>query len=592
MIRLFDVTLCLLALVLVLPLALLIAILIKIDSPGPVLFGQERVGRDGRPFRMLKFRKMRSDLRAPGPSITSRYDSRLTVVGRWLERTKLDELPQLINVLKGDMSIVGPRPELKKFTEAQQEKWEKVLSVKPGLIGMSQILNRNESEMYPADCRDREEYYVKAILPGKLDLDVYYVENMSLLLNLKLLGRAFLRTLFGVVTRDSFISAWRSVYLVGAYTLISVLSMYLAYHLRFQGGMPSTDMRAYRFSLPAVLAISPFVFLAFRAHRRMFGSITLEDFASLFKSSVMISFLAILALVAFDIRGISRLVYCVDFFGRFLGLVFLAYVEFQVGQKHKLLTSRAIRTEAVFESLVVGFLSLLSTLIACRVIFPPEAFSREIRQSQWIMFSLLFLNPLIYLITFQEVPARFLYFVKVKCHQVAMIVAQGALFLLVISLLFDVRAYSRAAIALSLCLSAGAMLSFFTLMWALRWRSMPTVPGERVLLIGLTPDSDLFISALKRSHRNYSIVGIISGEIHDRFYTVSRIEVLGGLNDLNDVLSVYHVDAFVVSRENLGERDLRWVRRTAREHDIRIRYVSGVDRFMREGDETKPSAGF
>jgi lipopolysaccharide/colanic/teichoic acid biosynthesis glycosyltransferase len=177
--RLFDVTVALAALVLTAPLFLLIALLIKVDTPGPVFFRQVRVGRHRRHFRMWKFRKMPHNLPAQGPSLTRRYDARLTRVGRLLERTKLDELPQLLNVLAGDMSLVGPRPEVPKFVEHYPRRWDRVLSVRPGIVGPAQLRFRNESELYPDDCADVEDYYARYILPAKLAIDTAYVERHS-----------------------------------------------------------------------------------------------------------------------------------------------------------------------------------------------------------------------------------------------------------------------------------------------------------------------------------------------------------------------------------------------------------------------------
>ena len=131
--RAFDLVIASAGLLIAAPLFLAIAIAIKRDSPGPVFFRQLRVGRKRRPFSMWKFRKMPDDLPEQGPMLTTRNDQRLTRVGYWLERTKLDELPQLLNVLCGEMSVIGPRPEVEKFVDsASPELWDQVLSVKPG----------------------------------------------------------------------------------------------------------------------------------------------------------------------------------------------------------------------------------------------------------------------------------------------------------------------------------------------------------------------------------------------------------------------------------------------------------------------------
>ncbi|MBN1866075.1 sugar transferase [Candidatus Sumerlaeota bacterium] len=590
MIRAFDIAFSLVALVLLAPLALLIALLIKIDSSGPVLFLQKRVGRGGVPFTMFKFRKMREGLANQGPAVTSRYDSRLTVVGRWLERTKLDELPQLLNVLKGDMAVVGPRPELEEFTRFYPEKWKDVLSVRPGLIGPSQVLHRNESELYPPDCRDREDFYVRRILPDKLDCDIRYIENASLLYNLTILMRALFRTLIGTITRDSTISTARSLYLLVSYTLVSILSLYAAYRLRYPDAMPVTDARIFRLSFPIPIVVYPLVFLSLRVHRRMFGSLTLEDVTAFFKSCVVGSFLMILVLLILDAREFSRLVYSIDFVFRFLGLTLLAYVEYQYTQKRKLLTGRDIVRAVVFEAVAVAFLVLCSILLIAFAVPRPSEAAADFARTIWAVAALAVAAPLIYMATFQEVPRRLVYYLKVKMKQTAIMLAQGALFLVVVSLLLDVRDYSRPAVLLSIVVLTASLMAFFVLTWWLRWRSLPEVRRDRVLLIGLAPDLDLFITALQRSHVDYSIVGIISDETRDRFYTVSKIEILGTLNELEDVLNVYRVDTFVVSSERLGPHEMAWVRQIARAHNVAVRYITGVDRFMRLDAEREESA--
>ena len=170
--RAFDFAVSLVLLVLASPLFLLVAVLIKLDSPGPVFFLQERVGRRWSRFKMLKFRKMHHRPDATGPCITSRYDPRVTQVGSWLERTKLDELPQLINVLRGHMSLVGPRPPLPSEVDHYEWLFRKRLSIKPGITCLWQVSGRNQLSF--------REW---------MELDWRYVTNWSLWLDLKILLR-------------------------------------------------------------------------------------------------------------------------------------------------------------------------------------------------------------------------------------------------------------------------------------------------------------------------------------------------------------------------------------------------------------------
>ena len=198
--RVFDLTVVLLGAVVWIPVMVVAAVMIKLDSSGPVFFKQTRVGLHRKPFEIWKFRKMRDDLVTNGPMLTMRYDSRMTRVGRILERTKLDELPQVLNVLAGTMSIVGPRPDVPRFVEHHPVLWNRVLSVKPGIFGASQNHFRNESELYPPDATDIEGYYIEHILPEMLRLDGEYAERATVRRDVALLVGGVIRSVFGSIT--------------------------------------------------------------------------------------------------------------------------------------------------------------------------------------------------------------------------------------------------------------------------------------------------------------------------------------------------------------------------------------------------------
>jgi lipopolysaccharide/colanic/teichoic acid biosynthesis glycosyltransferase len=178
--RAFDVAVSLAALVLLSPVLLLAAIAVKLGAPGPVLFRQERMGKNFRRFKILKFRTMVVDAPKLGGQITAGSDPRITRIGSFLRKTKIDELPQLLNVLIGDMSIVGPRPEVPKYVEMFSEDFRVVLSVRPGITDPASIVYRNESSLL-ANSVDPEQTYVSDILPHKIKLAKKYVRHMSLL---------------------------------------------------------------------------------------------------------------------------------------------------------------------------------------------------------------------------------------------------------------------------------------------------------------------------------------------------------------------------------------------------------------------------
>ena len=179
--RATDIALSLFMLVLTAPLWAALAVAIKLESRGPVLYRAGRIGRYEQPFAMLKFRKMFDG--AQGPALTMGEDARFTRMGRFLAHSKLDELPQLWNVLKGDMSFVGPRPEDARYVRAHQEAYRRVLAVRPGITGLSQIRYRSEFEHLVGD--DFEAFYLNTLLPTKLVIDQYYVDHQCWALDMK-----------------------------------------------------------------------------------------------------------------------------------------------------------------------------------------------------------------------------------------------------------------------------------------------------------------------------------------------------------------------------------------------------------------------
>jgi lipopolysaccharide/colanic/teichoic acid biosynthesis glycosyltransferase len=186
--RVFDVMLSALGLLLLAPLLVVIALWIKLDSPGPVFFRQERVGRFGVPFRIHKFRTMAHEAHAAGPLITVGDDERITRAGAALRRAKLDELPQLIDVMRGAMSFVGPRPEVARYVAVYPaELRDKVLSVRPGITDLASIQYRDEGALL-ARAADPEREYREVVLPAKLRLAAEYVDHATLATDLRLIG--------------------------------------------------------------------------------------------------------------------------------------------------------------------------------------------------------------------------------------------------------------------------------------------------------------------------------------------------------------------------------------------------------------------
>lgn len=186
--RMFDCAAAAIGLWLLFPVLLALSLLVKLSSPGPVLYRQERVGRGGKLFRIAKFRSMSEDADKRGPAITSAGDHRVTALGRLLRRLKLDELPQLWNVLKGEMSLVGPRPEVPCYVESYSDSQRRVLEIRPGITDPGSILYRHEEQVL-GDQPDPDRYYREVVLPDKLRLNLEYISNLSFSYDLSLLLR-------------------------------------------------------------------------------------------------------------------------------------------------------------------------------------------------------------------------------------------------------------------------------------------------------------------------------------------------------------------------------------------------------------------
>ncbi len=193
--RAFDLAAATIGLILVSPLMAIIAVLVKRDSDGPVIFKQERVGLGGKAFTLLKFRTMTSSLQAPGPLVTAATDSRITKVGAVLRSTKLDELPQLVNVIRGEMSLVGPRPEVSRYVALwDPDQRALILSVRPGITDPASIKFSREQDIL-SRVPDPHTYYVDVILREKAALYEEYVLRRSLRLDARVLWATALRLL-------------------------------------------------------------------------------------------------------------------------------------------------------------------------------------------------------------------------------------------------------------------------------------------------------------------------------------------------------------------------------------------------------------
>jgi len=190
--RTFDIVAASAGLVVLFPIFALVALLVRLDSPGPVIFKQRRIGRGFRPFMMYKFRTMVPEAPARGRPLTVGDDPRITRVGRLLRASKIDELPQLVNVLKGEMTLVGPRPEVPRYVEFFRTDYEEILVVRPGLTDPASLKYRDEAAIL-SQAADPEREYLDRLLPDKIRLGKEYVRRSSFWYDLSLILRTLMK---------------------------------------------------------------------------------------------------------------------------------------------------------------------------------------------------------------------------------------------------------------------------------------------------------------------------------------------------------------------------------------------------------------
>ncbi|MFM7667576.1 MAG: sugar transferase [Bacteroidota bacterium] len=188
--RIFDILFSSFILLCFLPIGLIISLLISFGSPGGIFYRQERIGKGGKPFFILKFRSMRTDSDSKGKLTVGMRDPRITNIGYFIRKYKLDEFPQFINVLKGEMSVVGPRPEVKEYVDLYTEEQLKVLNVKPGITDYASLYYFKENELL-AQSTDPQKTYIEEIMPAKLKLNEKYLENPTIFHDLKIIFKTF-----------------------------------------------------------------------------------------------------------------------------------------------------------------------------------------------------------------------------------------------------------------------------------------------------------------------------------------------------------------------------------------------------------------
>ena len=365
--RICDICLATLGLIITLPLLAVIALLIKLDSSGPVIFRQIRVGQGFRPFAIRKFRTMVVDDSASAPLITVGGDNRITRVGHVLRGLKLDELPQLWNVLLGDMSLVGPRPEVPRYVERARSEFAEVLTVRPGITDLASLKYIDEAAILAASSNPEEEYQYK-VLPEKLRLAKLYVRHMSLRLDFAIILQTLLRiTKLPLVVLtlpelkaavdvsvdspwvglSSFVTRWRRPIIVVVDVGLIVLANYMAFFLRYDGSIPQSEHNVFEQTVLGLVAVRGVAFALYGLNEGLWRYTSLWDLQNILKG-VLVSSVAFVGWV-YGVMGIysyPRSIFVID---AILVVGFLAGVR---------LSSRVLRDKVVFQKrrkvLVIG----------------------------------------------------------------------------------------------------------------------------------------------------------------------------------------------------------------------------------------------
>lgn len=280
-----------------LPFFAIIAVLIKIESRGSVFFAQKRIGRNLKPFNLYKFRTMVYDAPKKGLSITAGDDPRITRVGRFLRKTKLDELPQLWNVLKGDMSLVGPRPEARKYMSKYRKDYKEILKIRPGMTDVASLTYKNE-EAVLKDKKDPEEYYIHVLLPEKIKLAKEYVRRATLAYDLKLILLTIFRLIYpreAILRILNLLTPYRKLIVIGLQVCIFVISNYLAFFIRFDANTPSFELSLFWRFLPQLILIRIVFLFMFSMDRGLWRYASVRDLLSITASITIGSLLFLLS---------------------------------------------------------------------------------------------------------------------------------------------------------------------------------------------------------------------------------------------------------------------------------------------------------
>jgi len=590
-VRLFDIIVSGALLLLASPFFIVIAVLIKLDSAGPVFFLQERVGKGWRRFRMFKFRKMFHGGKSAGPGITARFDPRVTRVGSWLERTKLDELPQLINVLLGNMSLVGPRPEIPRFTgEPYTEQWNEVLSVKPGLFGPNQITHRNESELFPADCEEVEAYYVQHILPPKLAADAAYAAKKSLFYDIWIIACCVWVSLAGAITKDTVRTRrWQVAHLLTCVAL-GELTLIAAFLLRFDWRIPANEFMHLQLGLVLMAAARMICFHQFAIHRSVHAFFNLFDAVRVCASVAAGTVVGIAAQILLNFRALSRAIFVVDGVLLALVLIGVSYLGDRVlaaMRRDRAAGRRELRSRAGW-SIAAGVGGVVAMLYSLAFVWPGVFAGRG--SQLWCILGVVFASRVI-LFPFlaRRLPAS-LSFVGIVTGHVRPIIGHCALtFAADITAVFflNIRHFSRGAVIVNAFFYSMLLLLVLTIRcaWGRKYRAAavaaePAKQGQ-VLLVGDGREVGHLVDSLRYNGGGpVEIGGIVTADPDKRTRRVHGVEVVGTTRDLAALIQAREPSLVMVLEDTIDESASHDVTRACRAHGVDIRVVPGIMQYI------------
>jgi len=300
--RMLDLVLACAGLVIAMPVMVFIVLLLRMEGSGNPVFAQKRLGKNGREFRVYKFRKFPPDWGAKGAGVTVDGDARMTVVGRLLERSKLDELPQLINIIKGEMSFVGPRPESMRFADCFKGAFSDVLNYTPGIFGPNQVKYRNESKMYPGD-QDPEQYYREVLFPDKARNDLRYFQHANCLKDLYWIVQGVASSVVGTIDWKRFYHLHAKIFLLDVSSIM--IAWVLANLIRFLPSGSEAVMASTVEGLWAFPFVMVFVLAFFKLYEHPVRLFSFEDATRLVSGVTIALALTFLTYVLLDNRSIS-----------------------------------------------------------------------------------------------------------------------------------------------------------------------------------------------------------------------------------------------------------------------------------------------